>query len=67
MPKERKTRTFSYPMTDDVWFERLTKDARRNGRSSSGHLLFIIRDHFERTRILERINNERKDTNVSRQ
>lgn len=60
MPKERKTRCMSYAIEDDIWFNRLTKEAKRNGRSLSGHLLIIIKDHFERSRILERINNERK-------
>lgn len=57
--KTRKTRTFSYEEHEDVWFKRLFRDARKNGRSGSGHLLFIIKDHFERGRILERINKER--------
>lgn len=56
---KRKTKTFSYPAEEHVWFERLTKDAKKNKRTSSGHLLFIIKDHFDRHRILQRIQTER--------
>lgn len=56
---ERKTRTVSYAAVDDIWFSRLKKDGKKYGRPMSVHLLWIIKDHFSRQRMLERINKER--------
>lgn len=57
---DRKTRTISYAASDDIWFSRLKKDGKKNGRPMSVHLLWIIQDHFSRQRMLERINKERE-------
>lgn len=59
----RKTKTFSYDSKDDQWFRRSSREAKRNGRTGSQQLIFVLRDYFERQAMLEEINRPKEAIN----
>lgn len=55
------SKSISFPPKDKRWIDRFAKDAKNNGRSFSAHLIFIIRDYFERSEMILAINKGGKD------
>lgn len=58
MPKfesQRVTRTYSFAKEDEIWLDRLKADAKKNRRSTSGHMILLVKDYFDRVKILNRL------------
>ena len=53
-----KTKCFSYESIQERTWRRLANEAKKNGRSLSAQLMFILEDFFERKRLLNRIQNQ---------
>ena len=54
----RKTKTFSFDAREDKWFKRLKREARASKPrvTESALLVDIIKEHFERKRMVEELN-----------
>ncbi len=60
-----KTKAFSYDIKDDVWFRRLEREARQNGRTNSGQLIFVIRHYFDHQTFIKSLGKEKETDNGS--
>ena len=52
----RRTKSFSYDDRDKSWFERLAREADREGRSESSQLISVLKNFFETKRMIRNIN-----------
>ena len=53
--RSNKTKAFSYDIRDEIWFSKLAAEARRERRSQSGQLIYMIKLYFENKRLMAQI------------
>ena len=51
----KRTKAFSYDSKDDIWFQRLAREARRERRSQSAQLVYVIQYFFDHKRLIKNV------------